>query len=768
MKDSTMSMSESQEEESSPSQNMQMELHSKGAVLTKAWSDLFSFITKYQAELTVKENTVEIAEREIDVRKRQLEEMKPMVDAENEEVTKLQEEIRTKERLLSKSQSELSVKGQMLRSVQSDLTCNMELLEKARCDLLDRQSELVRNRGDLERLKSELTIKQEQIQIKDNLLRKLQNQLMKENAELKEQLELNERTLEMERRSHEMTKRTLREKSKPTASAVQSVIEIPDSPPTLDLSVEQEDYGLSDIISAAEAQRKRPYTMDQDLPTKRFHSSTQDSALSRLSAMTSESFTDFSRSSQPVTSVTTPTKLQWSMPSPTATSPRQVSQSRTPTQMPSSPSFQEPSAQSDSFNVAATSASDTFFPLSVSQTEEDSKAGIDTSAGAMYTDTEMQGSGQYMPGTPGSSGTSDSNQGPPVPISGPIQSTGISPGGGMSPGGSTQEGADGKYGAQLRNCLQCENCGNLSAIPPNMGLFMMSQPGELKCESCGQPFCLKKFYGPPKKRTRVEITARQKQEICQFRMENASLSQEEVRQHFISNWGIALGRSTVHDIIKNSHRWLSIRPETVSMDKSRLRTCQVPELEAVLSTWIHDVHAHGFQPDGGMIIEKAKRLGKELGVENLSYSHGWLYRFKKRHGILKSKKQVNKSGADTKFGIPTGIGTSVALAHTAMLDTSVLREPGILGTNQDQGDTHIDVGHVAQAIPSGSASNLGISRENDANSGVHVPEDAQGRDFGGDEDTGERREGSQVGEKTQEDSQPSDLEVSASCSVHIE
>ncbi|XP_064628105.1 zinc finger protein 853-like isoform X8 [Lineus longissimus] len=496
MKDSTMSMPEPQEEESSPSQNMQMELHSKGAVLTKAWSDLFSFISKYQAELTVKENAVEIAEREIDVRKRQLDEMKPMVDAGNEEVEKLQEEIRTKERLLSKSQSELCVKEQMLRSVQSDLTCNMELLEKARCDLLDRQSELVRNRGDLERLKSELTIKQEQIQIKDNLLRKLQNQLMKENAELKEQLELNERTLEMERRSHEMTKRTLREKSKPSASAVQSVIEIPDSPPTLDLSVEQEDYGLSNIISAAEAQRKRPYTMDQDLPTKRFHSSTQDSALSRLSAMTSESFTDFSRSSQPMTSGTTSTKLQWSMPSPTATSPRQVSQSRTPTQMPSSPSFQEPSAQSDSFNVAATSASDTFFPLSVSQSEEDSKAGIDGSAGAMYySDAEMQGSGQYMPGTPGSSGTSDSNQGGPVPVSGPIPTGGISPGGGMSPGGSTQEGADGKIlylssTRKGRNPLQCPVCDVILKTQENLTAHLQMHKGQVPypCSFCNKGF----------------------------------------------------------------------------------------------------------------------------------------------------------------------------------------------------------------------------------------------------------------------------------------
>ncbi|XP_064628072.1 zinc finger protein 853-like isoform X8 [Lineus longissimus] len=468
MKDGNMSMLESQKEESRPSENMQMELHSKGAVLTKAWSDLFSFITKYQAELAVKENTVEIAEREIDVRKRQLEEMKPMVEAGNEEVEKLQEEIRTKERLLSKSQSELSVKEQLLRSVQSDLTCNMELLEKARCNLLDSQSELVHNRGDLERLKSELTIKQDQIQIKDNLLRKLQNQLMKENAELKEQLEIERKTLElerrnfeMERRSHELTKRNLRGKSNPSSTA--SVIEIPDSPPKLDLSVEQADFSLSNIISSAETQSK----MEQDV-YKLSHSTAQDS---RRSPMT-----------------TTPTKPPpaWSLPSPSATSPSRYSLPTPNVQT----TFQDAFPLTDNFNVSAASVSDTFFPLSVEG--GDSKAGIDTSA-SMYLDTEMQGSGQYMPGTPGSSGTSDSNQGGPVPVSGPIPTSGM-------PGSGLQEGTDGKThkiriarvvggATHLHQAtdLKCQFCGATSSNRANLKVHIrrkhtLDRP--FKCSSC--------------------------------------------------------------------------------------------------------------------------------------------------------------------------------------------------------------------------------------------------------------------------------------------
>jgi DNA repair exonuclease SbcCD ATPase subunit len=225
MKDGAMSLPETQlpEDRSSPCPNlksehpypnMQAELQSKGAVLTKAWSELFSFITKYQAELMVKENSIEIAEKEIGIRRRQLDDMKPVVDAGNEEITKLQEvqeEFQTNQRRLNRTQSELTVKEQMLYRVQSDLNCNIEMLEKSRSELLTKQTEAIRYQGDLEGLKSELTIKQEQILIKDNLLKKLKNQLMKENAELKEELEFKERTLDMERRSHELTKRSLRQ-----------------------------------------------------------------------------------------------------------------------------------------------------------------------------------------------------------------------------------------------------------------------------------------------------------------------------------------------------------------------------------------------------------------------------------------------------------------------------------------------------------------------------------------------------------------------------
>ncbi|XP_064628593.1 sal-like protein 1 isoform X2 [Lineus longissimus] len=461
-----------------PFQNMQTELQSKGAVLTKAWSDLFSFITRYQAELVVKENSVEMAEKEINMRKWHLDEMKPVVDAGNEEITKLQEEIQTSQRLLNRTQSELTVKEQMLQSVRSDLNCNMEMLDKSRSELLGKQTEVVRYRADLERLKSELTIQQEQISIKDNLLKKLQNQLMKENAELKEQLDNERQTLELERNYHELTKMDLRKSKallKSSGATSKAVIEIPDSPPTLDLSIEQEDSRLSNIISMAEDQYLSHHRLSQ-----------QDYIISdRFSDLPSQ------RISPAATSLNHPKKRKISRVSPslTLTSPMQKSSDVSPDSMGMSDSLTHVNYSPMS------SASDTFFPLTVSQDEEN-KSGIDPAAGAMMMDTQRDLG--MMPGTP-SSGASDSNQGPPVPISGPIPAAGMS----VSPGGL---GGDGKFLSKLPKVLEntqgvpfsykalrCRICGKHYYTPYKMKAHMRSHTGErpFKCVICNNAFHLK-------------------------------------------------------------------------------------------------------------------------------------------------------------------------------------------------------------------------------------------------------------------------------------
>ncbi|XP_064628129.1 protein krueppel-like isoform X2 [Lineus longissimus] len=231
-----------QENHVEENENMQMKLHNKGMMLTRAWTELFSFITMYQAELTVKENAMEIAEKEIGIRKKQLESIKSSGDAESEERQILRDEIDSKEKQLTKSQSDLLIKERLLQRVESDLSSNAELLEQSKYDLFNRQDELVRCKTDLERLKSQLTIKEDQIRIKDTLLMKLEHQLMKENSDLKEQLYL-------EKKAHQNTKMNLRDSQQVfgQSSSSPSAMNLPEFQTAMDLSVEQEDFQPSSV-----------------------------------------------------------------------------------------------------------------------------------------------------------------------------------------------------------------------------------------------------------------------------------------------------------------------------------------------------------------------------------------------------------------------------------------------------------------------------------------------------------------------------------------
>ncbi|XP_064628084.1 sal-like protein 1 isoform X4 [Lineus longissimus] len=454
MRDETMP--ESQEEESSPAasaantNNMQMELHSKGAVLTKAWADLFSFLTQYQAELTVKENAVEMAEREISIRKKQLEDMKPVVDVGNDEVVRLQELITNKERQLHKVQSDSMINEQMLKRVQSDLTCNQELVEKLRSELLEKQSNMVRYRNDLDRYKSDLSIKEEQIQIKDSLMKKMQNQLMKENTELRDQLELERRAHELERKTHEITKRHLRDKEKKKSSTVSQVAvsDIQEPSPPLDLSVlEPDNFGISNIVSLSQSPTQEPQQRAQELSPdsssgvdfkveeeegdQRFRWQTTD----RLDRKSKYSDSSYDEQSQKFTVM----------------SPKRIKV--------------EPEAAEES---------EVFFPLTVSD--------HDTLNTSLADDLTIPA---QMPGTP-SSGTSDSNPGP-VPISGPIPSTSALV---MPPGA---EGAEKPYTALSLNfpnmkvrAWSCSDCGRLCNSKKKLDIHRRMHTGEkpYKCTFC--------------------------------------------------------------------------------------------------------------------------------------------------------------------------------------------------------------------------------------------------------------------------------------------
>uniref|UniRef100_UPI00358F3611 tigger transposable element-derived protein 6-like n=1 Tax=Myxine glutinosa TaxID=7769 RepID=UPI00358F3611 len=154
-----------------------------------------------------------------------------------------------------------------------------------------------------------------------------------------------------------------------------------------------------------------------------------------------------------------------------------------------------------------------------------------------------------------------------------------------------------------------------------------------------------KMSRPPTKRARLEIAAGRKKELCLYKEDHPKATQEDVRRHFSLEWGITIGRSTVSDILKQKDKWLSLSEST--SQSTRSRACKEPELEASLLMWFNDVRSRDLPVNGEMIIEKAKKFGEEFGVENFSYSSGWLDRFKKRCGISKHIIHCDSASANT-------------------------------------------------------------------------------------------------------------------------
>ncbi|XP_060079517.1 uncharacterized protein LOC132558919 [Ylistrum balloti] len=139
------------------------------------------------------------------------------------------------------------------------------------------------------------------------------------------------------------------------------------------------------------------------------------------------------------------------------------------------------------------------------------------------------------------------------------------------------------------------------------------------------------------KRTRVGLTARHKREICLYKQFNPKATQENLVQFCKDRWNLPAGRTTLGEILRQKDKWLSITPDQEEMRRSR--GGRHNKLEVELFKWIsaqRKIDQSNTLSDQ-TIIDQAKIIGQELNIDpSFSYSNGWLFKFKKRHGI-KSK-----------------------------------------------------------------------------------------------------------------------------------
>ena len=133
-----------------------------------------------------------------------------------------------------------------------------------------------------------------------------------------------------------------------------------------------------------------------------------------------------------------------------------------------------------------------------------------------------------------------------------------------------------------------------------------------------------------KKRTHVVLKASEKKQIVNYSSRNSHLKQNEIAEHFSKLFCVRISRRSIYDILKRKEFWNDYE-EDLKIINSQIA---IPEVENALVMWIDQALENNLIITDEIIIDKAKKFGKEFNVsETFQYSSGWLYRFKSRHNI---------------------------------------------------------------------------------------------------------------------------------------
>jgi hypothetical protein len=142
---------------------------------------------------------------------------------------------------------------------------------------------------------------------------------------------------------------------------------------------------------------------------------------------------------------------------------------------------------------------------------------------------------------------------------------------------------------------------------------------------------------PKPKQRRSAISDDVKRQICEWSIANKSKRHEDIANHFNEKYpNLNIERSTISKILAQSDRWKAINAEDL-VQTFRHKEVKFPVLEHAMSLWVENVTAGGVILTDLLIKEKAKIFAEAFNIqeEDLSFSNGWLYKFKKRNNIRK-------------------------------------------------------------------------------------------------------------------------------------
>lgn len=147
---------------------------------------------------------------------------------------------------------------------------------------------------------------------------------------------------------------------------------------------------------------------------------------------------------------------------------------------------------------------------------------------------------------------------------------------------------------------------------------------------------------PPK--SKIALTNGQKYEFCLYARGNKKTWKEYI-QWIKQKWGVMVSESTITRTLQTQEKRLE--NEVLTPEAKRNKPVIVPELELALKEFVL-VYQHRTILSDALLVEKAKLLAKELGVpaDTLTFSNGWLQKFKERNGIHREKLYGEGASAD--------------------------------------------------------------------------------------------------------------------------
>lgn len=143
-------------------------------------------------------------------------------------------------------------------------------------------------------------------------------------------------------------------------------------------------------------------------------------------------------------------------------------------------------------------------------------------------------------------------------------------------------------------------------------------------------------------------------------------SQKALCEWFEESFNKPIRQATVSEVLSSRYSHLDdvlTNPALSSKKKQRIEA--YPELESALNTWFfHAQSSKDLVINGDVVRAKARFFWHDLpqyqGLEEPSFSNGWLHRFKQRHGIKEWRRFGELASVD-KEGMAADLVSEVRL-----------------------------------------------------------------------------------------------------------